>query len=179
MKDSVCFKLSSRTRKVRLGIPCRPDSQSHLKTSSPLNFPPMINRRVRMHLSGHLTERGGVRETKDSSNSIEAIARNYLFSVWSPTERNYGVSPEKRPGSERWPPKVREPLSRFSEVGHGVVLFVRARRAIAYRMATPSWPLWEPTSFSDRGLEHNLSNPSVRVDSQNDFVQLAAPRRHR
>ena len=119
------------------------------------------------------------RETKDSSNSIEAIARNYLSSVWSPTERNDGVSPEKHPGSERWPLRAREPLSRLSEVGLGAVLFVRACRAIAYRMATPSWPVWEPTSFSDRGLEHNLSNPSVRVDSRNGFVQLAAPRRRR
>ena len=103
-----------------------------------------------------------IRETKDSSNSIEAIARNHLFSVWSPTERNDGVSPEKHPGSERWPPGVREPLSRFSKVGLGAVLFVRACRAIAHRMVIPSWPVWEPTSFSDRGLEHNLSNLSVR-----------------
>ena len=138
----------------------------------------MINRRVRVRLSGHLSERGGLRETKDSSNSIEAIARNYLFSVWSPTERNDGVSPEKYPGSERWPPGVREPLSRFSEVGLGAVLFVQACRAIAYRMAIPSWPVWEPTSFSYHGLEHNLSNPSVGVDSRNDFVQLTATPRH-
>ena len=138
----------------------------------------MINRRVRVRLSGHLSERGRLRETKDSSNSIEAIARNYLFSVWSPTERNDGVSPEKHPGSERWPPGVREPLSRFSEVGLEAVLFVRACRAIAYRMVIPSWPVWEPTSFSDRGLEHSLSNLSVGVDSRNDFVQLTATRRH-
>jgi len=139
----------------------------------------MINRRVRVRLSGHLSEGGGLRETKDSSDGIDAIARNYLFSVWSPTERNDGVSPEKHPGSERWPLGVREPLSRFSEVGLGAVLFVRACRAIAYRTATPSWPVWEPTSFSDRGLEHNLSGPCVGVDSRNDFVQLAAPRRRR
>ena len=95
--------------------------------------------------------------------------------MWSPTERKDGMSPEKHPGSERWPLGTREPLSRFPEAGLGAVLFVRACRAIAYRMAIPSWPVWEPTSFSYHGLEYNLSNPSVGVDSRNDSVQLAAP----
>ena len=119
----------------------------------------MINWRVRVRLSGHLSEGGGLWEAKYSSNNIGAIERDYPFSVWSPTGRSGGVSPKEHSGSERWPLRVREPLSRFSGVGLGAVLFVRAHVGPSLIARAPLHGLWEPTSFSNRGLEHHLTRP--------------------